>query len=149
MIKKVLVGVNGSKDSTRALEFALDFAEKFSAAVTILNVSESLVMGAAPPESAVYPSSSTVVVAKDLRAIQEAIVSKAAAHARAVKPNLAVSAMTREGDAALEIVNTAKDEDFDVVVVGHRGVGKMRERFLGSLSEKVAHSAACTVIIVK
>jgi nucleotide-binding universal stress UspA family protein len=89
------------------------------------------------------------VVAKDLRAIQEEIINRAVAHARAVKPNLPVSAMSLEGDAAFEIVDTAKDGGFDVVIVGHRGIGKMRERFLGDVSEKVAHSAACTVIIVK
>lgn len=149
MIKKVLVCVDGSEYSDKALNFALDFGEKFEAAVTILNVAESLVMSAAPPEAGVYPSGSTAIVAKDLRAIQEEILNKAIAHAKAVKPNLAVLTESKEGDAAFEIVNTAKEEGFDVIIVGHRGISKMRERFLGVVSEKVAHSATCTVILVK
>jgi len=48
--------------------------------------------------------------------------------------------MFREGDPALEIVNAAKDGGFDVIVVGHRGVGKMTEFVLGSISENVAFS---------
>ncbi len=41
MIRNVLVAVDGSENSDRALDFALDLAEKYGAAVTILNVSES------------------------------------------------------------------------------------------------------------
>jgi len=149
LIRNVLVAVDGSENSDRALDFALDLAEKFGASVTILNVSESLAMGAVPQESATYPSGSTAVLAKDLRAIQNELVSRNVYHARAVMPNLPVSSMLKEGDAALEIVNVAKDGGFDVIVVGHRGSGKMRERLLGSISEKVAHNAPCPVVIVK
>jgi nucleotide-binding universal stress UspA family protein len=149
LIRNALVAVDRSENSVRALDFALDLAEKFGASITILNVSESLAMSAVPQESAAYPSGSTVVFAKDLRAIQNEVISKNVSHARAVKPNLPVSSMLKEGDAALEIVNAAKDGEFDVIVLGHRGLGKMRERFLGSISEKVAHNAPCPVVIVK
>ena len=149
LIRNVLVGVDGSENSGRALDFALDLAEKFGASITILNVSEALVMSGVPQESAAYPSGSTAVIAKDLVAIQDEVISKNVEHARAVKPNLSVSSMAREGDVASEIVNAAKDGGFDVIVVGHRGTGKMRERFLGSVSEKVAHNAPCSVVIVK
>jgi nucleotide-binding universal stress UspA family protein len=43
----------------------------------------------------------------------------------------------------------ARDGGFDVVVVGHRGLGRVREMFLGNISEKVAHLAPCPVIIVR
>jgi len=149
LIRNVLVAVDGSENSDRALDFALDLAEKFGASMTILNVSESLAMSAVPQESANYPSSNTAAFAKDLRAIQNEIVSKDLDHARSVKPNLPVSSILKEGDAALEIVNTAKDGGFDVIVVGHRGLSNLRERLLGSISEKVAHNAPCPVVIVK
>jgi nucleotide-binding universal stress UspA family protein len=106
-------------------------------------------MSAVPQESATYPSGSTAAFAKDLRAIQNEVMSKSVDHARTVKPNLPVSSMLKEGDAALEIVNAAKDGGYDVIVVGHRGSSKMKERLLGSISEKVAHNAPCPVVIVK
>lgn len=149
LIRNVLVAVDGSGNSDRALDFALDLAEKFGASITILNVSESLVMSGVPQESAAYSSGNTAVLAKDLRAIQNEVVSKNVSHAKAVKPDLPVSSMLKEGDAASEIVNAAKDGGFDVIVVGHRGLGKMRERLLGSVSERVAHDAPCSVVIVK
>lgn len=149
MISKVLVAVDGSNYSDRAFDLALDFAEKFGASLTVLNVSEAVVMSAVPQETATYPSGSTTVVTKDLREIQDEIISKYVDHARVIKPNLQVSSMGKAGDAAIEIVDTAQEGFFDVIVVGHQGLSKRRERFLGNVSEKVAHSAPCTVIIVK
>jgi nucleotide-binding universal stress UspA family protein len=149
LLKNVLVAVDGSENSDRALDFALDLAEKFDASVTILNVSELLAMGAVPQESSAYPSGSIALLAKDLMAIQNEIITKNVNHAKAVKPNLAISSLSKEGDAVVEIVNTAEEGGFDLIVVGHKGVGKMRERFLGSVSENVAHNAPCPVLIVK
>jgi nucleotide-binding universal stress UspA family protein len=149
VIRNILLGVDGSENSDRALDFALDLAEKFNASILILNVSESLAMGAVPGESLVYSGGNTAVFGTDLRKIHDEILSRSVARAKAVKPNLAVSSMLKEGDPALEIVNTAKEGGFDAVVVGHKGLGKMKELFLGSISEKVAHLAPCPVIIVK
>ena len=149
VIRNILVGVDGSENSDRALDFALDLAEKFNASIMILNVSESLAMGAVPEESIAYSGGNTAVFGKDLRKIHDEILSRSVARAKAVKPNLAVSSMLKEGDPALEIVNTAKEGGFDVIVIGHKGLGKMKELFLGSISEKVAHLAPCPVIIVK
>jgi nucleotide-binding universal stress UspA family protein len=46
MIRNILVAVDGSENSDRTLDFALDLAEKFNASIMILNVSESMVMDA-------------------------------------------------------------------------------------------------------
>ena len=149
LIKNILVAVDGSENSDRALDFALDLAEKYSAAVTVLNVSESPAMGAVPIEPTTVSGESMVVFSKDLRRLHEEILSKATARAREVKPDVSVSPKLREGDPALEIVAEAKEAVADVVVVGHGGSGRVREIFLGSISEKVAHLAHCSVVIVR
>ena len=143
------MAVDGSENSDRALDLALDLGEKFNADIMILNVSGSFAMGVVPEESTAHVGGSTATFAKDLRKIHEEILGKAVARAKMIKPSLAISSMLREGDPALEIVNVAKEGGFDVVVVGHRGLGKVKELFLGSTSEKVAHLASCSVIIVK
>ena len=149
MIRNVLVAVDGSENSVRALDFGLDLAEKFGATVTVLNASESLSMGVVPLEPTTVSGASMVVFAKDLQRFHEEILGKAVAHAKEVKPNVVVSSKLREGDPALEIVAEAKDSGFDVVVVGYRGLGRVRELFLGNISAKVAHLAPCPVIIVR
>lgn len=145
----MLVAVDGSENSDRALDFALEFADKYDAELTVINVTESSGVAAVPPELAAYTSDNMVAVAKDLRKFHEDILTKAMAHVKATKPNLPVSAALRDGNPASEIVAAAKEGSFDVVVLGHRGVSKVREIFLGSISDKVVHSLPCTVIIVK
>ena len=49
-LNNILVAVDGSANSDRALDFALGLSEKFGAALAILNVSESLSMNAVPAE---------------------------------------------------------------------------------------------------
>jgi nucleotide-binding universal stress UspA family protein len=73
VIRNILVGVDGSENSDRALDFALDLAEKFNASILILNVSESLVMGAVPQESTAYSGSdgNTAAFGKDLMKIHD------------------------------------------------------------------------------
>jgi nucleotide-binding universal stress UspA family protein len=149
LIHNVLVAVDGSENSDRALDFALDLAEKYGADVTVLNVVESPAMGVVPLEPTAIAGESMVVFAKDLERFHEEILSKAVAHAREIKPNLVVSSKLREGDPALEIVAEAKEDGFDVVVVGHRGLDRVREIFLGNISEKVAHLVPCPVVIVR
>jgi nucleotide-binding universal stress UspA family protein len=149
LIKNVLVAVDDSENSDRALDFGLDLAEKYGAALTVLNVSEPPAMGAVPMEPTTISGDSMVVFAKDLRKFHEEILSKAVAHAKMIKPNVVVLSKLREGDPALEIVAASKEDGFDVVVVGHRGLGRVSEIFLGNVSEKVAHLAPCPVVIVK
>ncbi len=148
-IENILVGVDGSENSFKALDFALNLAEKFNASVMILNVSESLVMGTVTEEVTGSSDGNTSTFVTDLRQIHNEILSRSVAHAKAVKPNLSVSSMLKEGEPAAEIINAAKEGGFDVIVVGHRGLSKMKERVLGSISEKVANLAPCPVIIVK
>jgi len=149
LINKVLVAIDGSENSDRALDFALDLAEKYGATITVLNVSEPPTMGAVPMEPMNISGESMILFAKDLGKFHEEILNKAVAHAKLVKPSMSVLSKLRDGDPALEIVAAAKDEGFDIVVVGHRGSGRMREMFLGNISEKVAHLAPCPVVIVR
>lgn len=149
MIQNVLVAVDGSENSNRALAFSLDLAEKYGAALRVLNVSESPAMGAVPLEPTTISGESMVVFAKDLQRFHEEILKKALFLAKEIKPNIAVSSKLREGDPSLEIVSEAKDEGFDIIVIGHHGLGRVRELFLGNISEKVAHLAPCPVVIVK
>ena len=53
-----------------------------------------------------------------------------------------------EGDPAEEIVKTAEKEEVDLIVLG-TGKNRIDKRLLGSVSEKVIHSAPCTVLLVR
>jgi len=150
VIKKVLVAVDGSESTGKVLDFALDLAEKFGASVMILNVSELLVIDSVPKEAVAYSGGSAAAVpGRDLEMDHHEILRRSIAYAKAVKPNLSVSSMLREGDPGTEIVNMAKEDGFDAIVVGNKRSGLVKELLLDGVSEKVARLAHCPVIIVK
>ncbi len=149
-ISKVLVAVDGSANSERALDFAVDFADKYGADLTILNVSESPAVGAIPLDQAALSGDNMAVVAKDLQKAHTEILRKATSYAAQIKPGLVVSSKLREGNPASEIIAEAKEAGCDVIVIGHRGVGKVKELLgMGGISDKVAHLAPCPVVIVR
>jgi nucleotide-binding universal stress UspA family protein len=86
---------------------------------------------------------------KEIKASHEKILSKALKRAKELKPDLKISTVLKEGRPADEIVKTAKEENFDLIVMGHRGLGRVKEFFLGSVSDRVADEAHCPVLIVK
>jgi nucleotide-binding universal stress UspA family protein len=161
LITKILVGADGSENSQKALDYALEVADKFSASVHILNVfqpppefgyqnnvfQQSPASGY-PPESVEYQSSIGTFI-KDLRAMHESVLSKAVDRAAKLKPALKITAELTEGDAPSQIVETAANGEFDLIVIGHRGNSRIQELFLGSTSERVAHLARCAVLIIK
>jgi nucleotide-binding universal stress UspA family protein len=53
-----------------------------------------------------------------------------------------------EGDPAEEIVKIAEKENVDLIILG-TGKNRIDKRLLGSVSEKVIHSAPCTVLLVR
>ena len=53
------------------------------------------------------------------------------------------------GDAASEITRVARDEGFDVIVVGSHGSGFVKRVLLGSVSQYLLHHAPCAVLVVR
>jgi nucleotide-binding universal stress UspA family protein len=148
LISKILVAIDGTESGTKALDFALDLAEKYDASVVILNVLDVPVYGILNNSVTTLSSSSSVFL-NDLRRIHHNALDQASEHAAALKPNVKVITELREGSPPDQIVLAAAEGVFDVVVVGHGAKGKVRRMFLGRTSERVAHLARCAVLIVK
>src|SRR5665647_602010 len=161
LITKILVGVDGSKNSEKALDNALDLAEKFSASILILNVFQP------PPELGYQANMVTQFppsgisqdisgnqsnlsgLIKDLRKVHEDILSNAAERAIKLKPMLKIATELKEGNTPSQIIATAAEGGFDLIVLGHLGDSEIKEFLLGSTSERVVHQARCAVLIVK
>jgi nucleotide-binding universal stress UspA family protein len=148
LISKILVCTDGTQSAMRALDFALDLAEKYAADVTIINVLETPVIGA-PEEPSMTASAGMAGFLKDLRKSHQETLNKATEHAAALKPMVKITTELKEGNPPDQIVTAAAEGNFDLVVVGHGGESRIRELFLGSTSERVAHLAHCAVLIVK
>ena len=148
LIKKILFAIDGSQSADHALDFGLDLARKYSAEVMIISVVDS------PPSSLVvkgmlYAPTSTENYLKKLRDFHGKILSEALNKTKKINPKLKVSNKLLEGRPADKIVETAKEGTFDLIVVGSRGLGGIKEFVLGSVSDRVADEASCPVLIVK
>ena len=148
MIGKVLVAVDGSESSNKALDFVVDLSAKYSSEVLILNVFQLPAVYGYPDQPLTYQANMASFI-KDLRKVHEDILSKATERATKVKPDLKITSDLKEGDPSSQIVETANQGHFEIIVLGHRGWSGLKEFFLGSTSERVAHLAQCTVIVVK
>ena len=78
-----------------------------------------------------------------------ALLEDAAGRIRAAAPGVTVSSKVLEGDPAEAIVEEAERLRANEIFLGHHGHGPIRRGLLGSVSQKVAHQAHCSVHIVR
>jgi len=144
LFKKILVPVDGSLHSERALEKAIGIAKKFNSKITLLHVySTNLVL--LPKEYAV-PESTPEIVAIS-REIGANILACAEIRTKAEK--VQVDTLLERGHTVKVIIDLCKEGKFDLIVIGARGLSKIKEILLGSVSQGVVRHAACPVLIVK
>jgi len=154
MFTKILVAVDGSEPSKKALDYALRLAEKFYGKITLIHV-HSRVVPTGPSEGVRWlptgPSEVDIAMAvkivEDAKQTGKRILNEAELVVK--ERGIPVEKVLREGDAVKEIVAVVQEGKFDLVIVGHRGMSKFKELLLGSVSEGVSHRAPCPVLIVK
>ena len=148
MFKKILVAVDGSELSYRSVDYALDLAQKYSAEIKIITVidapSDTLVA-----QASTFAPHSIKDHEKKVEKAHEQILLKVITKAEKLTPKVSVTKEVLEGPPAEKIVETAKTESFDLIVMGSRGLGGIKEFILGSVSDKVADEAPCPVLIIK
>jgi len=127
-VARVLVGVDGSEASRRAAGIALRLARRWKAAAHLEYVYEAPAFG--PIEG-------------DLTKMLRRGDPSTEAFAPDVTYHVAF------GRAADSLVQEAKSRDCGLIVVGSRGLGEFRRLVLGSVSNRVAHEAATSVLVVK
>ncbi len=149
MIKKILVVIDGSEQSDKALDFALDLARNYSAEIVLINVLSPSLLSYVYNSRMFVPNVDYSKYLKQIRTPHEKLLSKALDKAKNFQETLKVSKELVEGRPAEKIVETAKKGMFDLIVVGSRGLSGFKEIFLGSVSVRVADKAHCPVLIVK
>ncbi len=166
MIRTVLVAVDGSEPSTRAVALAADIAVRFEAelvachVMTFRRLPDSL-RRMAEIEHLVEPESRRVVptsyielpaeASEDMRiiaALAEKFLDDAAAlaHGRGV---MRVHKVALEGEPADRILEEIARREVDLVACGSRGHGELAALLLGSVSHKLLQLAPCPVLAVK
>jgi len=128
-LQKILVGVDGSEHSKRALAEAIRIGKKFEAEITIVNV--------------FYPTPTPPAHEFSHKILEDA---KIILENEKVKYELVSVTDTNPSKV---IIDMTRDGKFDLVVVGSRGVGVAHALFLGSHSDRISHESKVNVLIVK
>jgi nucleotide-binding universal stress UspA family protein len=138
----IVVGIDGSDHSRRALEWAVNEAAVRYAPLTVLTVNQAIVgYGGGPVE---YPGDAdrTGQAAEAAQKQTDTIIENAGAGSR--PPSVSVEAVT--GFPAEELLRAAAGAD--MIVVGSRGTGGFRRLRLGSVANQVTHHARCPVVVI-
>jgi nucleotide-binding universal stress UspA family protein len=140
-IKNILVPIDFTETSNRALDAAVEFALKFEAKVTVLHAYEIPVFGF--PDGALIATAD--ITARITTAAQESLT--AAIEARKSK-GAQLEGMLRNGVAWEEIVNVADEIHADLIVIGTHGRRGLARALLGSVAENVIRTAKTPVLTI-
>jgi nucleotide-binding universal stress UspA family protein len=155
MFEKVLVPLDGSEHSERALTTSIQIAKKFRGTITLVHVYSVTAAPMIIPEPATLtpggvPVVTSAEVSKMIEAARESgnkILKEGEQKAKSA--GVKVETALKEGNTVQEIVKAAKEGQSDLIVIGARGIGKIREFLMGSVSEGVIRHASCPVLVVK
>jgi nucleotide-binding universal stress UspA family protein len=144
LIKKILVAVDGSEPSKNALNQALKHSVKWNAELIIISVIP-------PISSIVYMGQHEYIIQYKEAAIesQNKVLNEARTEIQKQHPDIKFETRLEEGRPSDIIVDTAREEDVDLIVMGSRGMGGIKGWVLGSTSRSVVNSCTKPILIVK
>lgn len=148
MFQKILLATDGSEDSMKAADYALQLAKVSNAEVEIVYVSP-IIRGVYPygmAGSAVNPE--YIVEWEKHNAEESKKIIEQTAH-NFDESGIKYTSKILNGDPADEICNEAEQEKIETIIMGCRGQGAVSRFLFGSVSSKVLTHAHCSVLIVR
>jgi nucleotide-binding universal stress UspA family protein len=139
----IIVGLDGSHHSQRALEVAINEAALRQAPLNVIAVHQ--VVAGYSGHGVAFPGDDAL--AEKARQAAQAEVDGVVARLGGSRPS-SVTVRGVSGLPAEAILDAAKDADADMIVVGSRGAGGFSRLLMGSVSSQVAHHAHVPVLIV-
>jgi len=136
-INKILVAIDGSKNSQRALDMGIFLARKSDTkliGITVISNIPKKYHHLSYPEKPVLLAAEKMMESAKVKCAQNGILFE-----RKID----------FGDPGTKITKFAKSLNFDIIIIGTRGMSGIKEKFLGSVSNHVVHKSAVPIMIVK
>jgi nucleotide-binding universal stress UspA family protein len=135
-MNKILVGIDGSEASQKAARFAADLASFYGAKVTLMYVAPHSI-DTKMSARLTYSASKTIDVDHKLDEAEKIMDMK----------KVAYDTVAELGDAA-PLILAQSGKEYDLIVLGKRGMSGLEEFVMGSVSSEVAHKTKVPVLIV-
>ena len=139
MYKKILVPTDGSEFAKKAQKHALFLAGVSGAEIIAVSVTENNFVNGLPLDDEVYQLN---------QVLKERSEENLKEFDELNEDDLEITPVIREGSPARVILEVAEEEAVDLIVMGSSGKSGFDRFILGSVSEKVVHTAKCPVLIV-
>jgi len=141
-IKYILVPIDFSAPSKKALDYAVPFAEQFGAKLTLLHVVE-------PVASPDFANSFPLMMENDkvmaaCKAQLQSLVNQ-----KTIDPKLVEKTLVRQGRAFHEIADAARTLKTDLIIISTHCYTGLKHALLGSTAERVVRHAPCPVLVVR
>jgi len=139
LFEKILVPLDGSECSMRALENAIQTAKKFNGKITLIHV-----------YSVSACKHASIYFDKCIQSIRKGGTDILAnGEKRGKAEGVQVKTLLKEGHIVEEILKAAREGNFNLIVMGARGLSRIKEILMGSVSGGVTRHAPCPVLLVK
>lgn len=156
-MKKILVPVDGSNASISAVKKAIEVGKKYNSDIKLVTVVKSTENRSKERNENLWNAvdgsiiTNCVEMEKDL---ENKYVENAQRLLDQIETKLDFSGTRVEkqvlvGDPFEKIVETAKNGNFDLIVMGNRGFSKIKRFFVGSVTQKVISEAPCPVLVIR
>ena len=141
MYNRMLVAIDGSKMSNKALKSALQIAKERYSKVGVIHVEKNVMI------SENMTTDSIDEIYSKINHEVDALFDEAKALAE--DEDLEIDTHYVMGDPAVQIVKTAEQGNYQLIVMGSRGLGAIKGIVMGSVSYKVLQLSHCPVLIIK
>lgn len=142
-LRHILVPLDFSDNSRKALRYAIALARQFGARITLLHVVEPLIYpadsGFVPVEAHAWEGN----LLKETKARLDALVREE------MPSDLAVETAVVTGNAFMEVAEVAREKKVDLLVITTHGYTGLKHLVLGSTAERVVRYAPCPVMVVR
>ena len=139
MYKRILVPTDGSEFAKKAQKHALFLAKVSGAEIIAVSVTENNFVNGLPLDDEVYQLN---------QFLKERSEENLKEFDKLNEDDLKITHVIREGSPAKAILEVAKDEDIDLIVMGSSGKSGFDRFIMGSVADKVVNSAKCAVLVV-
>lgn len=140
-IQRILVPIDFSVCSRKALKYAVPFARQFGASLTLVSVVQIA--------CANFEAGGIDLVQlqdNEERSARERLTALAAEEADA---GITFETVVRSGQAMVEIVETAREREIDLIIISTHGYTGLKRVMVGSTTEKIVRHAPCPVLVVR
>ncbi len=147
-MRKIVVAFDGSTQSQKALDWAIDLSLLAKAQVIVVKVTEMMDLS---EMSELYEAGATDALVKEIEELLEADrkLMQETIVAIGERRGVVLTTALLHGNVAAAIIDFAKENDIDLIVAGTKGHGVLEELLIGSVTRNLVSLSPIPVLVVK